>query len=253
MSNTLSSCNQLIIICGGLGSRLRHVVNDRPKVLAEIKEKPFLSYLLEYFEGYGLKEVILSTGIGAKDVEHFVEQNSNKYSFNLKCCTEDSPLGTGGAVSYVLRSCGIEPSFIVNGDSFWPFKFKDFYSEIPNDFSSLALLALPATNEQRYGSFSVNNHGLIEGFSAHDQSDDNKFNKEKKWINGGMYYASQEIVELLSEERGTFSMEKVFFPKLEKEGKLAAICLNEKHVDIGTVETYSQAQKMALFGEKYRK
>ena len=58
-----------VILAGGLGTRLRQAVSDRPKVMAEINGKPFLYYLLDQLADTGIERVIISTGYMADNVE----------------------------------------------------------------------------------------------------------------------------------------------------------------------------------------
>ncbi len=241
------SCERLIILCGGLGSRLLPVVNDRPKVLAEVQGKPFLSHLLSYFENQNITEVILSTGVGAGLVSDFVEGHAQDFSFNLICCPEDTPLGTGGAIAHVARCFGSKNSYVINGDSFWPFPFSDFSENISKHDHGLHLLALPAPEEKRFGNFAVNKEGLVQGFIAHDDENKNNISLWDYWVNGGMYYATENVMEKISAIKGNFSLESDFFPEIEKEKLLHAVCIEGSHIDIGTVASYSQAQKLALF------
>ena len=58
-----------VILAGGMGTRLRQVVSDRPKVMAEIKGKPFIAYLLDQLADANIERVIISTGYMAEAVE----------------------------------------------------------------------------------------------------------------------------------------------------------------------------------------
>jgi NDP-sugar pyrophosphorylase family protein len=66
-----------VILAGGLGTRLRSVVADRPKVLAEINGKPFLTYLFDQLLAAGCRSVVLCTGYRGKQVEQTFGQQFN--------------------------------------------------------------------------------------------------------------------------------------------------------------------------------
>ncbi|MEK9148068.1 MAG: sugar phosphate nucleotidyltransferase, partial [Patescibacteria group bacterium] len=104
------------ILAGGLGTRLRSVLADKPKVLAEIYGRPFLSYLLDQLNDAGVRRVVLLIGYRGDEIRNVF----GDYYKNLKIrySEESSPLGTGGAVRLALPILDSDPAFIMNGDSF---------------------------------------------------------------------------------------------------------------------------------------
>src|SRR5260370_12355054 len=89
---------EAIVLAGGLGTRLRSRVADRPKPMAEIGGKPFLAWLLDYLAGQGITDVILSVGYrGAEINDYFGEYYG---TVAIRYAVEDEPLGTGGALSF---------------------------------------------------------------------------------------------------------------------------------------------------------
>ena len=88
------------ILAGGQGTRLRPVLADRPKVLAEVMGRPFLSYLLDQLSSAGARKVILCTGYMGDMVQ---EVYGGTYkSLHLLYSREDEPLDTGGALRLAL-------------------------------------------------------------------------------------------------------------------------------------------------------
>ena len=72
-----------VILAGGLGTRLRSVVSDRPKVMAEINGRPFLYYLLDQLINFGIKQVIISTGFMAHIIEESTGSSYNGLHLNF--------------------------------------------------------------------------------------------------------------------------------------------------------------------------
>ncbi len=88
------------ILAGGLGTRLRSVVADRPKVLAEIHERPFLAYLLDQLAAAGVRNVVICTGYLGERVRAIF---GNSYGeMQLHYSQESSPMGTAGALRLAL-------------------------------------------------------------------------------------------------------------------------------------------------------
>ncbi|RMD88220.1 MAG: D-glycero-D-manno-heptose 1-phosphate guanosyltransferase, partial [Candidatus Dadabacteria bacterium] len=95
---------QPIILAGGLGTRLRTVVNDRPKVMAEIDGKPFLAYLLYLLKKHGFKEAVISTGYMKEYIQEYF--GDSFMGLRLHYCPEETPLGTGGAIEFAFKEIG---------------------------------------------------------------------------------------------------------------------------------------------------
>src|SRR5262245_3230273 len=85
------------VLCGGLGTRLRSVINDRPKSMALVAGVPFLEIILRQLRAAGIREVILGTGYRAEQIEeHF--RDALQLGLSIRYSREEEPLGTGGAV-----------------------------------------------------------------------------------------------------------------------------------------------------------
>ena len=105
-----------VILAGGLGTRLQKVVPHRQKVLAEVRKRPFLTFLLDQLISAGVCDVVLSTGHRADEV-HAKLGNAYK-SLRLVYSNEKEPLGTGGALRLALPHLNSDPVLIMNGDSY---------------------------------------------------------------------------------------------------------------------------------------
>src|SRR5258708_14407699 len=98
---------EAIVLAGGLGTRLRSVLPDLPKCMAPVDGKPFLSYLIDYFQGLGIGKFIFALGYKSNHFEDFLRE---KFSAPLpggqpagfELSIEKEPLGTGGAIKLAL-------------------------------------------------------------------------------------------------------------------------------------------------------
>src|SRR5258708_8563648 len=84
------------ILAGGLGTRLRSRIADRPKVMAPVRGRPYLTYLLDQLAGAGLREVVLLTGFMADLVQATL--GDTYAGMRLAYSAEPAPLSTGGAL-----------------------------------------------------------------------------------------------------------------------------------------------------------
>ena len=106
----------VIILCGGLGTRLQSVVSDRPKPMAEIHGRPFVSLLVEHFLRHGARRFIFSTGHFGDMIEDWFLRHRGAYETQF--VRDPAPLGTGGALAHAMPLVRSNPFLVLNGDSF---------------------------------------------------------------------------------------------------------------------------------------
>ena len=105
-----------VVLAGGLGTRLRAVVADRPKVLAPVAGRPFLTYLLDQIVDAGIQHVVLSTGHLAEQFDSVI---GDRYrDIEIKYAREEEPLGTGGAIRFAGGLADADQLLVMNGDSY---------------------------------------------------------------------------------------------------------------------------------------
>ena len=117
---------QVVILAGGLGTRLRAVTGDVPKPLAEINGRPLLDYQLTQIARAGLKQVLLLTGYGGNRIEEYCSDGS-RWGISVRCVREKVPAGTAGAVLQAVDL--LESRFMVlYGDTVFDFDMERMQS-----------------------------------------------------------------------------------------------------------------------------
>jgi N-acetyl-alpha-D-muramate 1-phosphate uridylyltransferase len=111
---------QIVILCGGLATRLRSITKTIPKSLVPINKRPFLSYQLELLKKNGFANIILCTGHLGEMIEGYTK---NIDEINVKCVQEEESLGTGGALRNAIDFLD-EEFLVMYGDSYLPFDYK---------------------------------------------------------------------------------------------------------------------------------
>ena len=139
----------VIVLAGGLGTRLRSAVPDRPKPLAPVAGKPFLDYLLSHLESVGARRVILSIGYLGDLIE--ARYGSRFLGLELTYAREDAPLGTGGALRSALAFSDTEYSLAVNGDTFLQLDPRPFVSATLQAGRALGIVTRAVADTARYG------------------------------------------------------------------------------------------------------
>ena len=237
------------ILVGGLGTRLRSVVADRPKVLAEVRGRPFLTYLLDQLAGAGVRTVVLCTGYLGEQVQAMFGDSYG--SLRLVYSQESSPLGTAGALRLALPlfkpglSPGLERSeaeanvsdsvLVMNGDSFCQANLRAFWAWHCARGADATLLLTRMPDTKRYGRVHVDADGLVLRF---DEKDDEG---GPGWINAGIYLLSHRLLLTIPANR-TVSLEQEVFPAWIGRG-LYGYRSEGRFLDIGTPEAYTVAEQ----------
>jgi NDP-sugar pyrophosphorylase family protein len=221
-----------LILAGGLGTRLRGVVPDRPKVLARVTGRPFLAFLLDALAEAGVRDVILCTGYRAEQVEQEFGRRYGKLS--LRYSRETQPLGTGGALRQALTLTEEETVLALNGDSFVTCDLAAFYAwHRTHGFASTLVLA-EVENSARFGTVHTDQQGVIYSFEEkHGRA-------EPGWINAGVYLMRRAMLETLPQGEA-ISLEHGVFPAW-LSGGLGGYRSDGSFLDIGTPKSFAEAE-----------
>ncbi|MDP3027973.1 MAG: nucleotidyltransferase family protein [Deltaproteobacteria bacterium] len=221
-----------MILAGGLGIRLRSVFSDRPKVLAEILGRPFLTYLLEQLLRAGAREVILCTGYMADRLQ---EVYGDTYkSLRLLYSQEDGPLDTGGALRLALPLLKSDPVLVMNGDSYIHVDLNSYVEWFLRMDRMASLLLTRVSDTGRYGIVKVEKDESILAF------EEKGIARGSGWINAGVYLVKKSLLGSIPQGKA-FSLEREFFPSLVGKGLFGYQCKG-KFIDIGTPESYRTAE-----------
>jgi D-glycero-alpha-D-manno-heptose 1-phosphate guanylyltransferase len=224
---------ECVVLAGGLGSRLRDVVNDVPKVLAPINGKAFLYYLFKYLEGQNVSRVILALGYRSEQVEIWLKENDFKFEIILSI--EKEPLGTGGALKQAIKLCHDDNIVFLNGDTYFDIDLKKLYLKSVETLGCWASLAILRVKEpHRYGTVSCDSGYRIIEFKE-------KSIVKEGLINGGIGVLNREFF-LNNMPLEKFSLEKDFFEKFVSKGDIFGIEFNSYFIDIGVPADYEKAQ-----------
>jgi NDP-sugar pyrophosphorylase family protein len=227
LANTVAA-----ILAGGLGTRLRTVVADRPKVLAKVSGKPFIEYLLDQLAGAGLRTVVLCTGFMGEQVEQHLGATYKGMKLRYSC--ESSPLGTGGALRLALPMFDGAPSVLVmNGDSYCDARLDGFAVWHEAHGSSATLMLTETPDTRRYGRVQVDHDGKIIRFQEKAATEG------PGWINAGIYLVTRGLIETMPSDRAV-SIEREIFPAWINNG-LFGYRSEGRLWDIGVPDAYTQA------------
>jgi NDP-sugar pyrophosphorylase family protein len=223
-----------VILCGGMGKRLRGLVDDRPKPMADINGRPFLDIILDYMASFGCRRFILFAGYMAESITDYYKSATKKDS-EIIISVEKKPLGTAGAIKNSRSFIKSNPFFALNGDSICKIDLKGFLA-FHSDKKALASVALTrARNKKRFGSVSLDRDNLVTRFSEKSDSDN-----ERPLINAGIYIFDKSVLDFIPD--GTpYSLEYDLFNKLNR---FYGYITDKPLIDIGTPEDYLKAKEV---------
>lgn len=223
----------VLVLCGGLGKRLRSVVNDRPKPMAEVGGRPFLDILVEHVASFGFRRFILCTGYMADCVKRHYRRKEG--SLDIICSEEKTPLGTGGAIKNAYGFINSSPFLVVNGDSLCDVdleKFLEFH------LKTKALCSIVITNAQDTndcGNVALGRHYQVADFSEKTKG------IEDSYVSVGVYLFEKRLLSLMP--AGHFSLEEDIFPVIVNREFYGYIS-DKGFIDIGTAQSYKKAAEM---------
>ena len=223
----------VLILCGGLGTRLREAVSDRPKPLAPVNDRPFLDLLLDLVRTQGYERVILCTGYMSAEIEsHYKRHNAS--GLEVLISEEKEPMGTAGAVLNAMPLIKTGSFIVMNGDSYSPVDLNKLSRFRGDTGAEIAMAVIKADNNGDYGSIEMDESGRVSSFVEKTSPG--------KYISAGVYCFDKKALRMIPPDRNC-SLENEVFPLMVSKGGLFALEFKADLLDIGTVERYKFAQE----------
>jgi len=225
-----------VILAGGKGTRIAHLLRDVPKPMACVAGRPFLDWVLLQLAHDGIGSFLVSTGhLGEVIAEHLAKRPVAH--IRTRCVCEDVPCGTAGGFLNAVHAESEVPSggyLVVNGDSMILADTGALVREARQQGWDAALFGLTVEDARRYGSLNVATNGLLNGF--------NEKGAVSGVINAGVYWFSAECVARFPSQI-PLSFEFDVFPALIKSGvRIGVVEIVAPFIDIGTPESMAEAE-----------
>ncbi|PYY01667.1 MAG: nucleotidyltransferase [Acidobacteria bacterium] len=225
----------VLLLVGGLGTRLRPILSGTPKPLAKLGGASFLELLVRQLRFQGFRRLIMCTGYLSLEIEKQFG-DGRAWEIEIEYSTETQPLGTGGAVKLASRHLQGDAEFLVmNGDSFIQIDFHHLIATHHKHVGWVTLASRKVDNASRYGLLRVDSDGWVRSFE--EKSTD----EISGLVNAGVYVFQHAVLDHIP--AGPASLEKDVFPRLLKQG-VYSVAQDGIFIDIGTPEDYERAQKL---------
>lgn len=227
-----------ILLCGGLGTRLRPVIGEKQKAMADVKGKPFLHVLIDYLKTQDIHEYIFACGYKKEEIEDYFGDGKS-FDIKIQYAVEKEPLGTGGAIKNCLSYINEEKIYVLNADTLFKIEYKKLYDNMIENDTDISIVVknvddvVSDEKNNRYGNIKVKDN-LVESFI------EKPISKEKNtYINGGIYLIKKKLIEKIPD--GKVSLENEIMQKWIKESiKVGAYIAKGSFIDIGTPDSYKE-------------
>lgn len=233
-----------VILVGGLGTRLRPLTFNTPKAMMPVLNVPFLEYVIRRLSSHNVRDIVLAISHLAQPIENYFGDGC-KLGVSLSYTTEETALGTAGAVKNAGKYLDNEACLVLNGDIFTDLDLTDMISFHRRSQSVATIALTPVENPTLYGLVETDDHGRITRFLEKPAWEDVTTNM----INAGTYILEPEVLAAIPPQTN-FSFEHQVFPPLLEQGKpiyaFPSLCY---WMDIGTPEKYRQLNLDLLNGK----
>lgn len=218
----------LVILCGGRGSRLGRITKNTPKSLIKIEKINFLDHIINFYKKYDFSNIYLLTGY--KNSKFIKYKNLKRNLIDIKLIKEQKIMGTAGALFQLKKK--IKNDFIlVNGDSYLNYNFNRFLNkDLKNSYGKIILI-----KNKNY----KDNKKLVH--LKVDKSGTVTFSNKSKLMNAGIYYFKKKILKLI--KNNYYSLEDDLLPKLINKEYIKGFVTKGYFVDIGTITNLKRCKK----------
>lgn len=220
---------QAVLLAGGLGTRLKSVVSDRPKPMALIEDKPFMEYVVLELIKHGVTEIIFAVGYKGSMVEEYFKDGS-EWGIRASYAYEEELLGTAGAIKNAGSQVTEERFLALNADTFYQIDYSRLTGLSKERDLDMALVLREVPDVSRYGQ-AVLEDGWLTAF------DEKMEEKRPGTINGGVYFIRRSLLDTIPQ--GKVSLEHDMIPKWLSGGKKLGGFVNDGYfIDIGVPKDY---------------
>ena len=223
-----------VVLAGGFGTRIKHLLADIPKPMAPVGDRPFLEWVLRFLAVQGVRDSILSTGYRAEVIEKYFAPQPIP-GLHVASRQETEPRGTAGGFLYAIAGRQPKPAawLVTNGDSLVLANLTAFCASLDQNNWDAAILGVHMNDAARYGTVKVDAQNRLVAFH------------EKRpgagLINAGVYLFRAGVVDRFP-NKAVLSFETDVFPQLLAQGvRIGVHAAAAPFIDIGTPDSLESA------------
>ncbi|MBE9829529.1 CBS domain-containing protein [Campylobacter concisus] len=226
-----SKTNKVILMVGGLGTRLRPLTQDTPKPMLKVGNKPILQTIVEKFAEYGFVNITMCVNFNADIIKDYFG-DGKEFGVNIDYILEQKRMGTAGALS-LLKERPNEPFFVMNGDLLTNVNFEHIFNYHTLNKATATMCVREYDYEVPYGVVKMNDNKIVEISEKPVQ---------KFFVSAGIYMLSPEILDLIPQNE-FYDMPTLFEKAISQGKNVISFPIHEYWIDIGRLEEYQKANE----------
>ncbi len=236
---------QAVVLVGGEGRRLRPLTDTRPKPMMSLVDRPFVAHQLDHLRRHGVTAIVFSCGYRPDALRDFFGDGSH-YGVQLSYVVDPAPLGTAGAIANVGDALTGDDLLVLNGDILTDLDLGALMRAHADSGARGTIALTPVDDPSAYGLVRLRPDRAVEAF-LEKPSLDELIPGEPYLINAGTYLLSPSVVARIP-TGVQCSIEREIFPLIAADGALYGFPGNAYWRDIGTPESYLEANVDVLAG-----
>jgi len=223
--------NKVVLMVGGLGTRLKPLTETTPKPMLHVGSKPILQTIVEKFASYGFVDIVMCVNYKSHIIHEFFGDGS-KFGVNIEYILEESRMGTAGALSLLTKKPS-EPFFVMNGDLLTNVNFEHLLEFHQLNNATATMCVREYDFQVPYGVVNIEKGKItsIEEKPVH-----------KFFVSAGIYMLNPECIELIPNDK-FYDMPTLFEQLITTGENTTSFPLREYWLDIGRMEEYEKANR----------
>lgn len=221
--------NKVVLMVGGLGTRLRPLTDNIPKPMLKVGNKPILETIIINFKKYGFVNIILCVSYKAEIIEEYFGDGSS-FGVNIEYIHENKRMGTAGALSLIKDKLD-KDFFVMNGDLLTNINFEYMMAYHMSNNSTATMGVREYDFQVPYGVVNLDNENII----SIDEKPIQKF-----FVSGGVYILGKEVLNYIPDDK-FYDMPSLFETLIKENKKSISFPIREYWLDIGRLEEYEKA------------
>ncbi|MCG3714147.1 nucleotidyltransferase family protein [Arcobacter lacus] len=223
--------NKVILMVGGLGTRLRPLTDNTPKPMLKVGNKPILQTIVEKFSEYGYTNIIMCVNYKSHIIQDYFG-DGKEFGVSIEYILEEQRMGTAGALS-LLSEKPTEPFFVMNGDLLTNINFEHLHNFHIFNNSMGTMCVREYDFQVPYGVVNIENSKIL----SIEEKPTHKF-----FVSAGIYMLSPEILEYIPQNQ-FYDMPTLFEKIISEKQNAISFPLREYWLDIGRIEEYKKANQ----------
>lgn len=229
LSFSYAKPNKVILMVGGLGTRLKPLTDNTPKPMLDVGGKPILETIVERFASYGFINIIMCIGYKSHVIQDYFGDGS-AFGVKVEYVLEDQRMGTAGALS-LLKERPDDPFFVMNGDILTNVNFDHLCDYHTANNSKGTMCVREYDFQVPYGVVNLKGHDILK---IEEKPVHNFF------VSAGIYMLDPSCIDMIPNNK-FYDMPTLFEEMIKQQDNAISFPLREYWLDIGLIEEYEKA------------